>query len=169
MEEDVPRNVYATADGGFVTISCGSERIFENLLMAMGRTDLRADPRYASMSARVENRSAIDDIVAAWMRGQKTTDALATLEKNEVVACRVNDMSDILGDPHVAAREAITTLLDGELGPVRMPAPVPKLSATPGRVRWSGGKMGAHNHDVFAGLLGMTADRLDELKRQGVI
>ena len=105
MEEDVPRNVYATADGGFVTISCGSERIFENLLMAMGRTDLCADPRYASMSARVENRSAIDDIVAAWMRGQKTTDALATLEKNEVVACRVNDMSDILGDPHVASAQ----------------------------------------------------------------
>ena len=169
MEEDVPRNVYATADGGFVTISCGSERIFKNLLKAMGRADLSADPRFASMSMRVENRSAIDGIVAAWMRGQKVADALAILEKNEVVAGRVNDMSDILGDPHVAAREAITTLLDGELGPLRMPAPVPKLSATPGRVRWSGGKMGAHNQDVFAGLLGMSADRLDELERQGII
>jgi len=121
------------------------------------------------MSARVDNRNAIDDIVAAWMRSQKTADALATLEKNEVVAGRVNDISDILGDPHVAAREAVVTLLDGELGPLRMPAPVPKLSATPGRLRWSGGKMGAHNHAVFAGLLGMSADRLDELKRQGII
>ena len=62
MEEDVPRNVYATADGGFVTISCGSERIFKNLLKAMGRADLSADPRFASMSMRVENRSAIDGI-----------------------------------------------------------------------------------------------------------
>jgi len=60
-------------------------------------------------------------------------------------------------------------LLDGELGPVLMPVPVPELSATPGRVRWSGGQMGSHNRDVFAGLLGMSADRLDELKRQGVI
>jgi len=121
------------------------------------------------MSMRVENRSAIDGIVAAWMRSQKVADALAILEKNEVVAGRVNDISDILGDPHVAARQAITTLLDGELGPLRMPAPVPKLSATPGRVRWSGGKLGAHNQDVFAGLLGMSADRLDELERQGII
>ncbi len=52
MEEDVPRNVYATADGGHVAISCGSERIFENLLRAMGRMDLRADARFAGMAQR---------------------------------------------------------------------------------------------------------------------
>jgi len=169
MEEDVPRNVYATADGGFITISCGSERIFENLLQAMGRLDLKGDPRFAGMTARVQNRGAIDDIVAAWMQRQTTEDALAILEKCDVVAGRVNDMADVLGDPHVAAREAITTLLDGTLGAVRMPAPVPRLSATPGRIRWSGGDMGAHNKDVFEGLLGMTIERIEALKRQGII
>jgi succinyl-CoA--D-citramalate CoA-transferase len=169
MEEDVPRNVYATADGGFITISCGSERIFENLLQAMGRLDLKGDPRFTGMTARVQNRGAIDDIVAAWMRSQKTDDALAMLNACEVVTGRVNDISDVLGDPHVAAREAIATLLDSALGPVRMPAPVPHLSATPGRIRWSGGEMGAHNKDVFEGLLGMTSERIEALKRQGVI
>ena len=169
MEEDVPRNVYATADGGFITISCGSERIFENLLKAMGRLDLIGDPRFTGMSARVQNRDAIDDIVAAWMKGQRAEDALALLEKFDVVAGRVNDISDVLGDPHVAAREAIATLLDGTLGSVRMPAPVPRLSETPGRIRWSGGEMGAHNKDVFEGLLGMTSGRVETLKRQGII
>jgi succinyl-CoA--D-citramalate CoA-transferase len=169
MEEDVPRNVYATADGGFITISCGSERIFENLLKAMGRLDLIGDPRFTGMSARVQNRDAIDDIMAAWMKGQRAEDALALLEKFDVVAGRVNDISDVLGDPHVAAREAIATLLDGTLGSVRMPAPVPRLSETPGRIRWSGGEMGAHNKDVFEGLLGMTSGRVETLKRQGII
>lgn len=169
MEEDVPRNVYATADGGFITISCGSEQIFENLLKAMGRLDLIGDPRFTGMSARVQNRDAIDDIVAAWMKVQRAEDALALLEKFDVVAGRVNDISDVLGDPHVAAREAIATLLDGTLGSVRMPAPVPRLSETPGRIRWSGGEMGAHNKDVFEGLLGMTSGRVETLKRQGII
>lgn len=169
MEEDVPRNVYATADGGFITISCGSERIFENLLQAMGRLDLKGDPRFTGMTARVQNRGAIDDIVAAWMQRQTAEDALAILEKCDVVAGRVNDMADVLGDPHVAAREAIATLLDGTLGAVRMPAPVPRLSETPGRIRWSGGDMGAHNKDVFEGLLGMTIERVEALKRQGII
>ena len=169
MEEDVPRNVYATADGGFIALSCGSERIFENLLRAMDRMDLRADPRFASMTARVENRGAIDDIVAAWMRGRNTADAIVLLERNEVVAGRVNDIADILQDPHIAAREAITTLFDRELGPVRMPAPVPRLSATPGGIRWCGDRPGAHNSEVFEGLLGMTGGLVERLKRQGII
>ncbi len=169
MEEDVPRNVYATADGGHIAISCGSERIFENLLAAIDRRDLRADPRFASMAARVEYRDAIDAVVAAWMVRQTTAEALAALDRNEVVAGRINDIADVLDDPHVAAREAIATLLDSELGPVRMPAPVPKLSATPGAIRWSGARMGEHNADVFGRLLGLDAERTAQLKSRAVI
>ena len=135
----------------------------------MGRLDLKGDPRFTGMSARVENRGAIDDIVSAWMRGQKIEDALARLDKCEVVAGRVNDIADVLGDAHVAAREAVATLLDGSLGPVRMPAPVPRLSETPGHIRWSGCEMGAHNKDIFEGLLGMTAERIEILTRQEII
>lgn len=169
MEEDVPRNVYATSDGGHIAISCGSERIFENLLKAMGRMDLRADPRFSNMAARVENRGAIDDVVAAWMGQKSMAEALIELERHQVVAGRINDIADVLEDPHIAAREAIVTLLDGELGPVRMPAPVPKLSATPGAVRWGGAHIGAHNDEIFGTLLGLGGHRLAELQKQGVI
>ncbi|MEO8345623.1 MAG: CoA transferase [Betaproteobacteria bacterium] len=169
MEEDVPRNVYATADGGHIAISCGSERIFENLLKAIGRVDLRADTRFANMAARVENREAIDSVVAAWMEQQTTATALAMLDRHEVVAGRINDMADVLDDPHIAARAAITTLLDAELGPLRMPAPVPKLSATPGTIRWSGGRPGEHNAEVFERILGLNAGRMAQLKQREVI
>jgi succinyl-CoA--D-citramalate CoA-transferase len=169
MEEDVPRNVYATADGGHVAISCGSERIFENLLRAMGRMDLRADARFAGMAARVENREAIDAVVSAWMRKQTTAMALSLLERHEVVAGRINDMAEVLDDPHIAARAAIATLLDAELGTVRMPAPVPKLSATPGHIRWAGGRMGEHNAEVYEHFLGLDAARIAALKQQEVI
>jgi crotonobetainyl-CoA:carnitine CoA-transferase CaiB-like acyl-CoA transferase len=169
MEEDVPRNIYATADGGHIAISCGSERIFENLLRAMGRTDLRADARFAGMAARVENREAIDAVVSAWMHKQTTAMALSLLERHEVVAGRINDMAEVLDDPHIAARAAIATLLDAELGPVRMPAPVPKLSATPGHIRWAGGRMGEHNAEVYERFLGLDAARIATLRQQEVI
>jgi crotonobetainyl-CoA:carnitine CoA-transferase CaiB-like acyl-CoA transferase len=169
MEEDVPRNVYATADGGHIAISCGSERIFENLLRAMGRTDLRADARFAGMAARVENREAIDAVVSAWMHKQTTATALSLLGRHEVVAGRINDMAEVLDDPHIAARAAIATLLDAELGPVRMPAPVPKLSATPGHIRWAGGRMGEHNAEVYERFLGLDAARIATLRQQEVI
>jgi crotonobetainyl-CoA:carnitine CoA-transferase CaiB-like acyl-CoA transferase len=168
MEEDVPRNVYATADGGFIAVSCGSQRIFENLLAAMGRLDLKDDPRFATMADRVTHRAVIDGVVADWMKRQNTDAALAILERCGVVAGKINTIADVLGDAHVAAREAVVSVLDRELGPVRMPAPVPKLSDTPGRIRWSGGSAGQDNATVF-GELGLDRAALAALKRDKVI
>lgn len=169
MEEDVPRNIYATADGGHIAVSCGSERIFENLLRAMDRMDLRADPRFSTMTDRVAHRDAIDQIVADWMRGKTTAAALASLEAAEVVAGRVNSIAEMLEDPHVAAREAIARLVDPQLGPVRMPAAVPRLSATPGRIQWLGGKPGEHNHEIYRTLLRLSEAEVASLAERGVI
>ncbi len=169
MEEDVPRNIYATSDGGHIAISCGSERIFENLLKAMDRMDLRADARFANMAARVQHRDAIDIIVADWMRTNTTAEALDKLDKAGVVAGKINEIADVLEDPHIKARAAIVTLMDKDLGELRLPAPVPQLSATPGKVRWTGGKVGQNNDDVFSGLLKLAPELIQRLKNEKVI
>ena len=52
-----------------------------------------------------------------------------------VPAGRVYDAEDMLTDPHFAAREALVTVPDAELGEIRMQGVFPKLSATPGSVR----------------------------------
>ncbi|AOG05464.1 CaiB/BaiF CoA transferase family protein [Bosea sp. RAC05] len=169
MEEDVPRNVYATADGGAIAISCGSQRIYEGLVDAMERPELKSDPRFGTMADRVTHRDAIDGAVAAWMVTQTTEQALAKLIARKVVAGKINDIADVLGDAHVAAREAIRTMVDEQLGPIRMPAPVPKLSETPGTIRWTGRDPGAANDEVFGGWLGLSAGELDALRRGNII
>ena len=169
MEEDVPRNLYATADGGAIAISSGSQAIFENLADAMGRPDLKRDPRFASAEARVRNRDVIDSIVADWMRALPTDEAMRRLEEHRMVAGPVWEVDRILEDPHYAVRRAIATLQDERLGTLRMPAPVPRLSLTPGRVRWGGGELGADNEHVFGEILGMDAAALERLRAQGVI
>ena len=169
MEEDVPRNLYATADGGAIAISSGSQAIFENLLDAMGRSDLKADPRFGSAEQRVRNRQAIDGIVAEWMGSLPMHEAMRRLEAHRMVAGPVWEVDRILGDPHYAAREAIATLQDPVLGPLRVPAPVPRLTRTPGRVRFGGGGLGADNEYVFRELLGMASSAIEGLRAQGVI
>ena len=169
MEEDVPRNVYATADGGAIAISCGSQGIYEGLANAMDRPDLIEDPRFLTMALRVENRDAIDAEVAAWMRTQQTDPALELLRSHRVVAGKINRIEDVFSDAHVAARKAIETVVDNQLGPIRMPAPTPKLSDTPGRIRWAGQMHGAANDDVFADWLGMSRDEIDALRAQNII
>jgi len=169
MEEDVPRNIYATADGGYVAISCGSDGIFRNLLDAMGRADLKVDPRFASMSLRVAHRDVIDEIVRAWMASQTTEQALTRLEAHQVVAGPILDIEEVLADAHYAAREVIATVLDEQLGELRMPAPAPKLSATPGTINWPGTDPGADNDLVYHKVLGLGDETLDRLRDAGVI
>jgi succinyl-CoA--D-citramalate CoA-transferase len=169
MEEDVPRNVYPTADGGSIAISCGSQRIYEGLVDAMGRPDLKSDLRFATMANRVENRDVIDAEVAGWLITQKTDEALEKLLVNKVVAGRINDIEDVLSDAHVAAREAIRTIVDEQVGPMRMPAPVPKLSDSPGSIRWTGKDPGASNEEVFGKWLGLSSNEMDSLRRSNII
>ncbi|MVA98356.1 CoA transferase [Nitratireductor sp. CAU 1489] len=169
MEEDVPRNVYATADGGAIAISCGSQGIYEGLANAMGRPDLVTDPRFLSMALRVENREVIDSEVAAWVATQATDAVLDKLQDHRVVAGKVNRIEDVFTDAHVAARKAIETIVDDQLGPLRMPAPSPRLSDTPGRIRWAGQVSGAANEEVFGRWLGMSGASIAALREQKII
>lgn len=169
MEEDVPRNIYATADGGSVAISCGSQRIYEGLMDAMGRPDLKDDPRFATMHDRVMNRDAIDGEVAAWMVTQTTGEALDKLRTHRVVSGKVNDIEDVMTDPHIAARQAIASVPDEEVGTLRMPAPVPHLSRTPGTIRWTGRQSGTANEEVFGQWLGIAPEEYGALRQANVI
>jgi succinyl-CoA--D-citramalate CoA-transferase len=169
MEEDVPRNVYRTADGGAIAISCGSQRIFEGLADAMCRPDLKADPRFATMADRIVHREAIDGEVAAWVASHATDAALEKLLRHKVVAGKINDIAEMLADAHVAAREAVLTVADRALGAIRMPAPVPKLSETPGAVKWTGVEPGSFNREVFLDWMGLSPQEFDALRRDKVI
>ncbi len=169
MEEDVPRNVYATADGGAIAISCGSQSIYEGLVNAMGRPELITDRRFRSMTLRVENRDAIDAQVAAWMTTQTTEAALEKLRLHRVVAGKINSIEDVFADAHIAARKAIETIVDNQLGPIRMPAPSPRLSDTPGSIRWAGQTPGASNDEVFGEWLRMSGVEIETLREQKII
>ena len=169
MEEDVPRNIYPASDGGSVAISCGSQRVFDSLMDAIERPDLKSDARFLTMAARVANRGAIDDVVRNWIAQQTTDEALERLVAHQVVAGKVNDIANVFEDAHVAARAAILAIADPELGSIRLPAPVPKLSATPGAVYWAGRPAGADNDWAFGELLGLDPATREALRNRQVI
>ena len=82
----------------------------------------------------------------------------------------VYDIAGIFTDPHFRAREAITTVPDPDLGPVKMQNVIPKFSRTPGKIRWTAPThLGAHNEEIYCGTLGMTRERLAELQEKGII
>jgi crotonobetainyl-CoA:carnitine CoA-transferase CaiB-like acyl-CoA transferase len=78
----------------------------------------------------------------------------------------VNNVEDVLNDPHVVERGNIVSVDDEELGaPLRMQNVVGKLSRTPGQIRHTGPALGAHNREVLVDMLGFSEE---ELAQQGI-
>jgi crotonobetainyl-CoA:carnitine CoA-transferase CaiB-like acyl-CoA transferase len=163
-----PSNTYPTRDGSYVVIAGNSDAIFKRLMVAVGRPDLAADDELATNDGRVARNAELDAAIADWSRRQTVAEALAILEKADVPAGRIYSVADIVEDPHYAAREMIVpTVLPGDVS-VKMPGIVPKLSATPGAMRWCGPELGAHTEAILAEL-GKTDQDIQELRRQGVV
>ena len=163
-----PSNTYPTRDGAYVVIAGNSNPIFRRLMLAIGRADLADDPAFASNEGRVAQVGLIDGAIAGWTSSLKMDEVLARLEQADVPAGRIYSVADIVADPHYQARDM---LLQAELPggtQVKMPGIVPKLSDTPGQVRWQGPALGAHTDEVLAGL-GLAAQEIAQLRDGGVV
>ena len=168
IEEDSPRNAYATRDGRWIAISASSDRTFGRLAEAIGRPDLIADPRFTDNAARIRNDVVLDELIAAWMRERDGAGIMEILERSDVVAGLVYDVADIFRDPQYAARENIVSVPDPDFEHVKMPGVVPRFSRSPGAVRFPGGRLGQDNEQVYAAL-GLGPEQLLALREEGVV
>ena len=129
-----PSNVYPCLDGEYL-IGANGDAIFSRLSAAMGQPELASDPRYATHIARGERQTELDQRISRWTAGLTVEALEALMIEHAIPAGRVYKAADMLQDPHFAAREAIVTVDDPDLGPVPMQGVFPKFSRTPGSVR----------------------------------
>jgi len=129
-----PSNVYPCCDGELM-IGANNDAIFERFCKIIGRPEMLCDPRYATLQARGANMDALDAEIAAWTAQHTVAELEALMNEAGVPAGRLYDAEDMLRDPHFAARNAIISVEDPELGPTTMQGVFPKFSETPGSVR----------------------------------
>jgi crotonobetainyl-CoA:carnitine CoA-transferase CaiB-like acyl-CoA transferase len=165
---NAPRNVYRTADGSWVAVSASAGSIAERVLRLVGRPDLAEQPWFATGSGRVAHVDEIDDAVAAWIAARPRDEVMGAFEAAEAAIAPVYDARDILADPHLAAIDALVTVDDEELGPIKMTNVISRLSETPGEIRSAGGRHGADTGAVFAEL-GVPPEELARLRAEGVV
>jgi crotonobetainyl-CoA:carnitine CoA-transferase CaiB-like acyl-CoA transferase len=165
-----PRNIYKTKDDRWLALSANAPAIATRVFAAIGQPDLINDPRFKDNRARISNIDEVDAIVGGWIAEQTAEAALQKFDEYECACAPVYSIADIFTDPHFQARDAITTVQDPELGPVRMQNVFPRLSRTPGKIRWPGPThMGQHNEEIYCDKLGLSKERMAELKEKGVI
>ena len=169
MPFTAPRGAYRTADGKWLGVSGTSPAVAHRILAAVERPELAEDPRFATNEARLRHAEELDAIIAEWVGRHSLDEALAAFQAADAAAAPIYRMADVFTDPHFAARGTITRAPDEDLGEVAMADVVPRLSRTPGRIRWAGGAMGAANAAIYGELLGLSEQKLAELRAAGVV
>jgi len=161
-----PRNIYRTRDQKFISVGGSAQSIFERLCLALEVPDLPKDPRFADNRARLTNVDALDDALQEAIGRFDRDELMRRFIELEAAISPVNNVEDVVNDPHMKERENIVALEDDELGgPLRMQNVVGKFSRTPGRIRHTGPRLGENNRDVLVDLLGFTEE---EIRAQGI-
>jgi crotonobetainyl-CoA:carnitine CoA-transferase CaiB-like acyl-CoA transferase len=165
-----PSGVFRCQDG-FIGIAAVSDVQFGGLCMAMDRPGLALDLRFVTLAARLqdEHNRALYEVIAEWALN-KTVQKIETLaDRHEFAAHRVSNARDHYQDEHLRHRNAVCEFDDPLYGRVVEYGPGPKLSGSPGRMRWIAKPVGFHNDYVFKNLLGLSTDEIEDLTDKGVV
>jgi crotonobetainyl-CoA:carnitine CoA-transferase CaiB-like acyl-CoA transferase len=143
--------------------------MFVRLAEAMGQPELASGTRYGDKDRRLAARDDVNRIVAAWVLSLDHKAILARCTEFDVPASLIYSIADIFEDPQYRARGNIRTMMDTRIGELAVPEVVPRLSETPGEIRWLGEGLGGHNAEIFKTILGLNDEEIGRLKEQGTI
>jgi crotonobetainyl-CoA:carnitine CoA-transferase CaiB-like acyl-CoA transferase len=158
-----PSGIYRTKDGKWITYSAATHSIARRVLTLIGAPELAALPSLTDIS-RFDDE--IDRRMQAWVALRSTQEVMDQFSAAEAVAEMIYDVDDILADPHVQARQNIVEV-DGD--PCKVINVVPRLSTTPGRVRWLGRDIGQDTVTILSELAGLAESEIAELVDSGSV
>ncbi len=164
----VPSNTYLTRDAQHVVIGANADSIFRRLMKVIGREDLANDPSLADNAGRAKRGEEVDAVIGKWTAKYDADEVVGTLNEARVPAGKIYSMADIARDAQYLARDMIRQVRLKDGTPLKVPGIVPKLSATPGDIEWSGPELGEHTATVLAAH-GYSASEIAGLKERRVI
>ncbi|TQC40117.1 CoA transferase [Rhodococcus sp. WS4] len=166
---NAPRNTYLTRDRRWVAISASATSVAERVMRLVGRPDLVEEPWFASAGERSRNGDLLDEAVEKWIADRPLDEVVTEFERVGAALAPIYDVADLMNDPHVIARESITTVDDEDLGPIKMQNLMLRMLGTPGAIKFPGRRLGQDNQQFYLASLGIEAEQLAALTDKGVI
>ncbi|HWN48301.1 MAG TPA: CoA transferase, partial [Xanthobacteraceae bacterium] len=165
-QTSAPRNVYRCRDGHYVALSGSTEAMARRIFEVIGRSDMIADARFSSNSARVQHRALVDAAVGGWFAARTREDALQAMREAGVTVGPVYTIADAMADVHFRERRIVVDVEDAELGAVPMHNIVPRLSSSSGVWRRPAPRLGEHTDAILAEA-GLDGETIARLKQEG--
>jgi crotonobetainyl-CoA:carnitine CoA-transferase CaiB-like acyl-CoA transferase len=147
------RQVFATADGGWIVATAYTIAQIERLLDTVGVE--RPGAGDDTSAGPPTDPATLAALVGEWVGAHDLETALAAFAATRIPASSVNDVGAVLADPHVIARRSVVDVETPTHGSVRMPRPAPRLSRSPAAAaRFAERPLGADTAEVCADWLG---------------
>jgi crotonobetainyl-CoA:carnitine CoA-transferase CaiB-like acyl-CoA transferase len=163
---NAPRNTYRTADDKWVAVSTSANSVAQRVMRLLGHPELIDEPWFDTGSGRAEHVELLDEIVSGWV-GERTRDeVIAAFTEAGAAIAPVYDVAELMADPQIVARDAITQVDDPDLGPMRMQNLLFRMSATPGAIRFTGRPLGADTQAILGDELGLD---VADLRERGIV
>jgi crotonobetainyl-CoA:carnitine CoA-transferase CaiB-like acyl-CoA transferase len=165
---NAPRNTYRTVDDSWVAISTSAQSVAERVLHLVGHAEVIGEPWFRTGRGRAAHADLLDRYVGDWIAQRTRDEVLAAFDEAGAAAAPIYSARDIVQDPHIRGTEMIVSVQDQDLGPVLMHNVMWRMSATPGRIRFTGRGLGADT-DAVLGELGYGQAAVMSLRQQGVV
>jgi len=165
---NAPYQAFKTKDG-YVTVGANTERMWQALCRdVLSRPEWAARPEYASATERLAHGDDLERDIESVLRTETTDHWVAAMLAAGVPAGPVNAYDQVIADPQLAARHAVTTVEHPVLGTQQMLSSPLRLSRTPPRIRRAAPVFGEHSAEVLRSF-GYSAGQIAGLHRDGTL
>jgi crotonobetainyl-CoA:carnitine CoA-transferase CaiB-like acyl-CoA transferase len=156
-------------EDNWIIIACGGDEEWRRMVDIIGKSSWAVDPKFASKAGRKEHRDELDGKLTEWSRKYTAKQIFRMLQEAGIAAGVPSSGEDLFHDIHLRARGHIVETEAQPWGKIThhgLPA-IPSLSeASAARpAPW----IGAHNHEVFGGILRLSEEKIEELKKAEAI
>ncbi|MBI2294494.1 MAG: CoA transferase, partial [Betaproteobacteria bacterium] len=164
----VPYTTYPTANG-MIAVAVGNDAQFARFAEIAGHPEWARDGRFAKNPDRVTNRDALDELIAQALERDATDAWIRKLRAAGVPCGPINTVAQALTDPHTLARGMVQAVRHPAVGELKMVGIPFRLNGTPAMIRRPPPTLGQHTEEVLGGELGMSAERIAQLRAEKVI
>ncbi len=165
----VPFQAYKAKDKYFV-IGIGNDNLFVKFCAAIGREDLKDNPKFKTNGDRTRHVDELNQILEGIFPKKTAEEWLGIFEDFQIPSSPINSIDNVMEDIQVLARNMIVEVEDKQAGKVKIAGNPIKMTTVPDTDhRDPAPEIGEHNEEIYENILGYTKDQLKELKDQGII
>jgi CoA:oxalate CoA-transferase len=165
----VPFQAYKAKDKYFV-IGVGNDNLFVKFCAAIGRDDLKDNPKFKTNGDRTKHVDELNQILEGIFTNKTAEEWLKIFENYQIPSSPINSIDNVMEDIQVLARNMIIEVEDKQAGKVKIAGNPIKMTNVPDtNQRGPAPEIGEHNEEIYENILGYTQEQIKDLKDQGVI